>query len=397
MNTEPNDIRPDEAIPFTKPSLPPLNEYKSRLEQLWKTGQVTNGPLVRETEALLGYYIGNVRCVAMANCTIGLVLAIKALGLTGAVVLPSFTFFATANSLIWNGLEPVFADIDEQTLNLAPASVKDILEKRRDVSAILGVHVYGNPCQVEELEALARQYDIKLLFDSAHALGAESNGKKVGAFGDVEVFSMSPTKPVVAGEGGVASTSHEELAEVLRYGRDYGNEGDYDPSFIGLNARLSELHAALALGSFEMLEGSINRRNEVVSRYISSFGSIPGIRFQRIRENDRSTYKDFTVLIETEEFGISRDALSWWLERQRIDTRKYYSPPVHRTRAYWDRWGKYRDDELPVTNRISKRALSLPLWSHMDDDIVDRVCKAISNAHETADKINALYKKSLPN
>ena len=397
MNNESNDIRSDEMIPFTKPTLPPLNEYKARLEKLWKTGQVTNGPLVRETEALLGDYIGNTHCVAMANCTIGLVLAIKALGLTGAVVLPSFTFFATANSLIWNGLEPVFADIDEQTLNLAPASVKDILEKRRDVSAILGVHVYGNPCQVEELEALARQYDIKLLFDSAHALGAESNGKKVGAFGDIEVFSMSPTKPVVAGEGGVASTSNEGLAEVLRYGRDYGNEGDYDPRFIGLNARLSELHAALALGSFEMLEGSINRRNEVVSRYISSFGSIPGIRFQRIRENDRSTYKDFTVLIETEEFGISRDALSWWLERQRIDTRKYYSPPVHRTRAYWDRWGKYRDDELPVTNRISKRALSLPLWSHMDDDIVDRVCKAISNAHETADKINALYKKSLPN
>ncbi len=396
MTGELNEIGLGEIIPFTKPSLPPLNGYKSRLEQLWKTGHVTNGPLVCETEALLGDYIGNVQCVAMANCTIGLVLALKALGLNGAVVLPSFTFFATANSLIWNGLEPVFADVDEETLNLAPASVKEVLEHRRDVSAILGVHVYGNPCQVEELEDLARQYDVKLLFDSAHALGSESNGKKVGAFGDIEVFSLSPTKPVVAGEGGVASTSHEELANVLRYGRDYGNEGDYDPRFIGLNARLSELHAAMALGSFEMLEGSINRRNEVVSRYISSLGLIPGIRFQRIRENDRSTYKDFTVLIETEEFGISRDALSWWLERARIDTRKYYSPPVHRTRAYWDRWGKYRDEELPVTNRISKSALSLPLWSHMNNDIVDRVCEAVSNAHETAEKIQALYRKSLP-
>jgi len=397
MNNESNDIRSDEMIPFTKPTLPPLNEYKSRLEQLWKTGQVTNGPLVRETEALLGYYIGNVRCVAMANCTIGLVLAIKALGLKGAVVLPSFTFFATAHSLIWNGLEPVFADIDEHTWNLAPASVKKVLEQRRDVSAILGVHVFGNPCQVEELEALARQYDIKLLFDSAHALGSESSGKKVGAFGDVEVFSLSPTKPVVAAEGGVASTSHEELAKALRYGRDYGNEGDYDPSFIGLNARLSELHAAMALGSFEMLERNIKHRNEVVSRYKSSLSLIPGIRFQRIREKDRSTYKDLTVLIETEEFGMSRDALSWWLERERIDTRKYYSPPVHRTRAYWDRWGKYRDEELHVTNRISEYVLSLPIWSHMDDDIVDHVCETINTAHETAKKIDALYRKSLPN
>ena len=395
MNTESNDIRPDEAIPITKPTLPPLEEYQLRLEQLWKTGQVTNGPLVRETEALLGDYIGNVHCVAMANCTIGLVLAIKALGLKGAAVLPSFTFFATAHSLIWNGLEPVFADIDEQTWNLSPASVKEILEKRSDVSAILGVHLFGNPCQVEELEAIARQYDIKLLFDSAHALGSESNGQKIGAFGDIEVFSLSPTKPVVAAEGGVASTSHEELAEVLRYGRDYGNEGDYNPSFIGLNARLSELHAAMALGSLEMLERNIKHRNEVVSRYKSSLSLIPGIRFQRIREKDRSTYKDFTVLIETEEFGMSRDALSWWLERERIDTRKYYSPPVHRTRAYWDRWGKYRDEELPVTNRISEHVLSLPIWSHMDNDIVDHVCETITTAHETAEKINTLYRKSL--
>jgi len=381
-------------IPVTKPTLPPLEEYQQRLERLWKAGQVTNGALVRETEALLGGYIGNTLCVAMANCTIGLVLALKALGLRGAVVLPSFTFFATAHSLIWNGLEPVFADIDEQTWNLAPASVKEVLKHRPDVSAILGVHIFGNPCQVKELEGLARQYDIKLLFDSAHALGSESNGKKVGAFGDVEVFSLSPTKPVVAGEGGVASTRHEELANVLRYGRDYGNEGDYDPSFIGLNARLSELHAAMALGSLEMLERNLKRRNEIASRYKSNLGSIPGIRFQKIGKKDRSTFKDFTVLIETEEFGMSRDALSWWLERAHIDTRKYYFPPVHKTRAYWDRWGKYRDEELPVTNKVSKQVLSLPIWSHMDDYIVDQVCETITGAHKTAAEIKTLYGKS---
>ncbi len=397
MTSELSEIGLGEMIPITKPTLPLIEEYRARLELLWKTGQVTNGPLVRETEALLGDYIGDVQCVAMANCTIGLVLAIKALGLKGAVVLPSFTFFATAHSLIWNGLEPVFADIDEQTWTISPASVKRILEQRGDVSAILGVHLFGNPCQVEELEALAKRYDIKLLFDSAHALGSESSGKKVGTFGDIEVFSMSPTKPVVAAEGGMASTSHEELAEVLRYGRDCGNEGDYNPSFIGLNARLSELHAAMALGSVEMLERNIKQRNEVVSRYKSCLSFIPGIRFQRIREKDRSTYKDLTVLIEAEEFGMSRDALSWWLERERIDTRKYYSPPVHRTIAYWDRWGKYLDEHLPRTNRISEHVLSLPIWSHMDNDIVDRVCETITTACERAETINALYSKSLPN
>ncbi len=395
MGIKSSDMHSGEMIPITKPTLPPLEDYLPRLERLWETGQVTNGALVRETEALLGDYIGNTHCVAMANCTIGLVLVLKALGLKGAVVLPSFTFFATAHSLIWNGLEPVFTDIDEETWNLAPSSVKEVLEHRGDVSAILGVHIFGNPCQVDELEAIARHHDIKLLFDSAHALGSESNGKKVGAFGDIEVFSLSPTKPAVAAEGGVASTSHEKLANVLRYGRDYGNEGDYDPSFIGLNARLSELHAAMALGSLEMLEKNVERRNEIASCYINNLGSIPSIRFQKIKEKDRSTYKDFTVLIESKEFGMSRDALSWWLERAQIDTRKYYSPPVHRTKAYWEKWGKYREEELSVTNRISKQVLSLPIWSHMEADIVDRVSEAIDTAHETAEEINALYRKSL--
>ena len=395
MTHESSAMHDDEMIPITKPTLPPLDEYQLVLEQLWETGQVTNGTLVRETEALLEDYIGNTHCVAMANCTIGLILAIKALGLRGAVVLPSFTFFATAHSLIWNDLEPAFADIDEETWNLSPASVKEVLEHRVDVSAILGVHIFGNPCQTEEFEALARQYGVKLLFDSAHALGSESNGKKVGAFGDVEVFSLSPTKPVVAGEGGVASTSSEELAEVLRYGRDYGNEGDYDPSFIGLNARLSELHAAMAIGSFDILENNLERRNEVASRYMSRLGDIAGIGFQKIEERNRSTYKDFTVLIDDKEFGMSRDALSWWLERARIATRKYYSPPVHRTRAYWERWGRLLDEGLTVTNRISKQVLSLPIWSHMEDEIVDRVCESITTAHETAEEISTLYGKSL--
>jgi len=394
MINESGEIIPYEIIPITKPTLPPLDEYRSRLEQLWETGRITNGPLVREAEALLEYYIHDTHCVAMANCTIGLILAVQALGLQGAVVLPSFTFVASAHSLIWNGLEPVFADIDKQTWNLSPACVEEILEQRRDVSAILGVHIFGNPCQVRELETLARRHDIKLLFDAAHALGSESNGKKVGGFGDIEVFSLSPTKPVVSAEGGMASTSCEELAEVLRYGLDYGNEGDSNTRFVGLNGRLSELHAAMALGSLEMLEENLKRRNEVASRYVNILSSIPGIRFQHTRQGARSNYKDLTVLIENEEFGMSRDALSWWLDRARIDTRKYFFPPVHRTSAYWDRWGKYRDEELPVTNWVSENVLSLPLWSHMGYGIVDHVCEIVTSAHSRAEEISALFAES---
>lgn len=396
MTSESINREHGETIPITKPTLPALDEYKKKLERLWSTGQITNGALVEEAERLLEGYIGNTNCVATANCTIGLVLACKALGLKGSVVLPSFTFFASAHILAWNNLEPVFADIDERTWNISPESVKEILQQRPDVSAVLGVHIFGNPCNVQELEALAGDYGVTLLFDAAHALGAESNRRKIGTSGDVEVFSLSPTKPLVAAEGGIVSTSHEELAEVLRYGRNYGNEGDYDPSFIGLNARLSELHAAMALGSLEMLDTNVNRRNQMASRYKDNLISVPGIRYQEIREADRSTFKDFTVYIEPEEFGLSRDTLSWWLKQQRIDTRKYYSPPVHRTRAYWDRWGKHRDSELPITKSVSNRVLSLPMWSHMDVAQVDRVCESIIAAHNRAAEVRHQFKMSLP-
>ena len=394
MNGGSNRKRFDEMIPITKPTLPPLEEYRLKLELIWKTGQITNGALVREIEALLEDYIGDTHCVAVANNTIGLILALKALDLKGAVILPSFTFFATAHSLIWNDLEPVFAEIDERTWNLSLASVRGFLEKRDDICAIMPVHVFGNPCQVTELEAMARTYGVKLVFDAAHALGSESSGRKTGGFGDAEVFSLSPTKPVVAGEGGIVSTSNGHLADILRYARDYGNDGDYDPSFIGLNARLSELHAALGLGSLGLLERGVKHRNEVASHYKQGLSKVPGIGFQEVRADDRSTFKDFTILVEPDEFGMSRDTLSSWLVQQRIDTRKYYFPPVHRTKAYWERWGMKLDGQLPVTNRISGKTLSLPIWSHMDIEIADRICEVIVSAFSKAEEINAKLEES---
>jgi dTDP-4-amino-4,6-dideoxygalactose transaminase len=395
MASSVDDIHADDFVPITKPTLPPIEDYLPKLNNLWESGQITNGRLVRDVESRLEDFIGDTHCVAMSSCTSGLVLSLKALCLEGAVALPSFTFFATAHSVAWNGLEPVFVDVDERTWNLSPDSVRATLEIRPDISAILGVHVFGNPCQVEELEALAKKFGVKLVYDSAHALGASSNGRNVGAFGDVEVFSLSPTKPMVAAEGGIAATRHEDLAKALRCGRDYGNEGDYNPSFIGLNARLSELHAAMALGSLDMLEANIDRRNEIASHYKSNLGSIAGLEFQRIRENNRSTFKDLTVRIEQSEFGMSRDALSWYLNEEGIDTRKYYHPPTHRTKAYWKEYGKDRDEYLPVTNRLSKQVLSLPLWSHMGNGTVDRVCQAVLKAHDTAEDISQLYERTL--
>jgi len=378
-------------VSFNRPTLPPYTLVSKEVEAFYDSGMITNGRVVRDLEDDIKGALGVGNAVAVSCCTSGLMLALKCLGLSGKVAIPSFTFFASAHAAVWNGLEPVFVDVDPDTWNISPESLEMTLKDHGDISAVLPVHVFGNPCDVYALESLAEKHGISLVYDSAHAMGSMVGGHRVGGFGDAEVFSMSPTKLVVAGEGGVMTTDDEELASKLRAGRDYGNTGDYDPSFIGLNARMSEFHAALAIESFRLLEENVRRRGNLAARYTGGLADVRGITFQEILKGSRSTFKDFTVLVSEEGFGASRDALAWHLAREGIDTRKYYHPPVHRTTAYWEKWGKKYDDYLPVTNKLAKEAMSLPIWSHMDAETVDVVVESVLRAHDKAGKISAEY------
>jgi dTDP-4-amino-4,6-dideoxygalactose transaminase len=198
----------------------------------------------------------------------------------------------------------------------------------------------------------------------------------VGGFGDAEVFSLSPTKVLIAGEGGIIATNDDSLAERCRVGRDYGNPGDYDTRFVGLNARMSELHAATALASFADLEERIGQRNLLAERYRKVLDELPGITFPAVAEEDRSTYKDFTILIDPEEFGMDAAAVAAALAAEGIQTRRYYAPPVHRQRAY--RWVGPANGALPQTDRAAARVLTLPLWTGMDDEQVDGVGVAMA-------------------
>lgn len=378
-------------LPFNRPTLPPYDLFKKRVESFYDTGMITNGQVVRQLESDVRETMRVDNAVAISSCTSGLMLALKCLGATGKVALPSFSFFASAHAVLWNGLEPVFVDVDSETWNISLEALERALDADVEISTVMPVHIFGNPCDVNGLEALAHDRGLYLVFDSAHAMGAKVVDRWVGCFGDVEVFSLSPTKLVVAGEGGMLTTGNGELASMLRAGRDYGNDGDYNPSFCGLNARMSEFHASLAIESFNMLEENVRRRNMIADRYKEGLSNLDGISFQVIETGHRSTYKDLTILIDEERFGVGRDALAWYLYREGIDTRKYYDPPVHRTVAYWERWGRNCDESLPVTNRISKRVLSLPIWSHMELEIVDRVVEAIGSAQKRAEKIGRDY------
>jgi dTDP-4-amino-4,6-dideoxygalactose transaminase len=198
----------------------------------------------------------------------------------------------------------------------------------------------------------------------------------IGGFGDAEVFSLSPTKVLIAGEGGIIATNDDSLAERCRIGRDYGNPGDYDTRFVGLNARMSELHAATALASFEDLEERIVRRNQLAERYRKVLDRLPGIGFPVVAEGDRSTFKDFTILVDAERFGMDAAALAGALAAEGVQTRRYYSPPVHRQRAY--RWVGPANGGLPETDRAAAMVLTLPLWTGMADDQVEGVGAAMA-------------------
>ena len=363
-----------DGLPLARPALADPDAVARAVQGILASGVLTNGPTVRELETRAAEYLGVRHCVAVASCTAGLMLVLRASGLSGDVVLPSFTFSATAHAVAWNGLRPKFADISPHDLLLDPEAAARSAGVR--TSAILATHTYGAPCDVEVLEELARQNGIRLFFDAAHAFGSRRGAAMIGGFGDAEVFSLSPTKVLIAAEGGIVATNDDELADSCRIGRDYGNPGDYDTRFLGLNARMSELHAATALGSFEDLEERIAERNRLAERYRKVFGGLPGIDFPVVADGDRSTYKDLTIVIDPEAFGMDAAGVASALRAEGIQTRRYYFPPVHRQRAY--RSLVPANGPLPVTDLVAARVLTMPLWTGMTDEQVDGVGRALA-------------------
>jgi dTDP-4-amino-4,6-dideoxygalactose transaminase len=360
-----------EGLPLVRPQVPDPDEAAADVRAILESRQLTNGPRVRDLEERIAAYAGVRHCVAVASCTLGLMLVLRARGLAGDVIVPSFTFSATVHAVAWNGLRPVFADVDARTLTVTPDTVRGV---GQGAVALLATHVFGTPCDVEGLGEEARERGIDLIFDAAHALGSRHRGTPMGQFGTAEVFSLTPTKLVVAGEGGVIATNDDDLAEACRIGREYGHPGDYDTRFVGLNARMSEVHAALAIRSLEGLDERVAHRGALAERYRGLLSPIRGVAFPEVLSGDVSTYKDFSLLVDPDGFGIDADCLGRSLAAEGIDTRRYYSPPVHTHRAYRD----LPPASLPVTERAARRALTLPLWSEMTVDHVARVAAAVA-------------------
>ena len=362
-----------DGLPLVRPTIPDVPGLARRIEDILASGMLTNGRTVRELEERASELLDVPHVIALSSCTAGLMLTLQALAAPGPVVLPSFTFAASAHAVHWTGSTPVFAEIRRDDLTLDPDDAAAQVQ-RSGATAMTATHIYGTPCQVERLQAVADAAGIPLVYDAAHALGSRRQGRPVGGFGAAEVFSMSPTKVTTAGEGGLVATRDADLAARLRIARDYGNPGDYDCLFPGLNARMSELHAAVALAGIPTVGERVAFRNELVRAFRAAVADVPGLSFPTLDDGDVSTFKDLTLVLDPEVFGLTNVELAGALKAEGIDSRRYYAPPIHRQQAY----AHLAHRDLPVTDEMAARVLTPPLYSHMTLEQASRVGEVVA-------------------
>ncbi len=331
-----------------------MERFSGMLERRWFSN---GGPLVQEFEEKLTSFLGVKHCIPVCNGTVALELASRALGLAGEVILPSYTFIATAHALQWQGITPVFADIDPATHNIDPATVERRITPR--TTGIVGVHVWGRPAAVEALQAIADAHGLQLMFDAAHAFGCTYQGRMIGNFGRCEVFSFHATKFFNTFEGGAIATNDDELAEKLRLMKNFGFHGPDNIIYLGVNGKMTEVCAAMGLTGLESLEEfiEINRRN--YECYKEALKDIPGLRLIEYSRMETCNRQYIIVELDAAAYGRSRDEVLRMLQAENVLARRYFWPGCHRMEPY-----RTHDPRagllLPETERVAARVLVLP-------------------------------------
>jgi len=341
------------------------------LDRDWLTN---NGPCVQEFEQKLAAMIGVKHCIAMCNATIALEITTRALGLKGEIIVPSMTFIATAHSLQWQEITPVFCDIDSNTHNIDPGSVEKMITPR--TTGIIGVHLWGRPCDVEALTKISRQHNLALIFDAAHAFGCSHRGRMIGGFGDVEVFSFHATKFFNTFEGGAIVTNNDALAHKIRLMKNFGFAGYDNVIYIGTNGKMAEVCAAMGLTGLESLGEfiAINRRN--YRHYTEGLSGLRGLKLVTYDETEKNNYQYIVCEIDEDLTGISRDQVVRILHAENVIARRYFYPGCHMMepyRSYFPHSGLL----LPNTERLVKRVISLPTGAAVGSEEIREVCQII--------------------
>lgn len=369
---------PIDPIYVTQPYLPPLAEFVPYLEKIWDTKILTNaGPLHQELEAALCRYLGVEHLALFANGTLALVTALQALRITGEVITTPYSFVATAHSLLWNGIKPVFVDIDPQTLNLDPGKIESAITPH--TTAIMPVHCYGNPCAVQAIQAIADNYNLRVIYDAAHAFGVRGPGGSLLRHGDLSVLSFHATKVFNTFEGGAIVCPDAKTKLRIDHLKNFGFVDEVTVVAPGINGKMSEINAAFGLLQLRHIDAAIGRRGEIDSRYRAGLAEVQGIRCLEAGGQAFSNFAYFPILVEPN-YPLSRDALYQHLKDHQIHGRRYFYPLISDFPMYRSLSSAARAN-LPVAAETAARVICLPIYPALADADVDRVVALIAGSH----------------
>jgi dTDP-4-amino-4,6-dideoxygalactose transaminase len=360
----------------TQPALPPLEDFTELLREVWRNKILTNnGPFHERFEKELAEYLDVKYISLFSNGTMALMTALQALKITGEVITTPFSFVATTHSLWWNNIKPVFADIDPVTLNLDPWKVEAAITPQ--TTAIMPVHVYGNPCNLNELKRIADTYGLKIIYDAAHAFGVEVNGNSVLNFGDLSILSFHATKVFNTIEGGAIICHDEQTKKRIDYLKNFGFVDETTVIEPGINAKMNEVQAAFGLLQLKTICENVGKRKVITDLYRKHLADIPGIRFLNDFENVKHTYSYFPIFVNESIYGKTRDELYNHLKLHNIFGRRYFYPLISQFPTYLG-LNSAKPDNLPVALEVAEQVICLPIYPDLEEDLVIKIVNVIS-------------------
>ncbi len=361
----------------TAPLLPKLETFQKLLPGIWERNRLTNnGPLLQKFEEELARYLDVPFLSVVSNATMGLILALKASNLKGEVLTTPYSFIATAHALLWNGLTPVFADVNPLTGNLDPEKVEPLINE--NTAAILPVHVYGSPCDMEAFSRLGSKHNLTIIYDAAHAFGVQKGGRSILIAGDLSILSFHATKAFNSVEGGAIVCKLQEQKRALDSLRNFGFMDEATTRGIGLNAKMSELHAAFGLSTLEVLGEALKGRQLRYNHYSSQLAQIPGVRYLSYPADVTPNYSYYPLFIDEEIYGESRDALYKRLKDNGLFARRYFYPLISQFTGYTAFLGA-QANETPNAHKLSQSVLCLPFSHNLDLKTMDRIVSLIGH------------------
>lgn len=362
-------------IQVTRSSMPEFDEYINEIKDIWDTHWLTNmGSKHKKLQSELKDYLDVDNVELLTNGHMALELSMQALGLEGEVITTPFTFASTTHAIVRNGLVPVFCDINPVDFTIDTTKIEELITDK--TCAIVPVHVYGNICNIEEIERIAKKHNLKVIYDAAHTFGEKYKGKGIGSFGDVSCFSFHATKVFNTIEGGAACFKDSEFGKELYKLKNFGISGPETVDGVGANAKMNEFCAAMGICNLKHIDEEIEKRRIAVERYRSHLDGVKGIKLSPIQKDVHSNYAYFPVLFDEKVFGAGRDEIFDQLAQNGIGARKYFYPLTNSFACFN---GKYDVNSTPVALEISNRVLTLPLYADLSLEDVDRICEIILN------------------